>query len=200
MKYIIMTLAVLLSKMSFAQNTVDPDWPCIQVLVPKISAATIWDGPAVDDVESSEVLTRASSEIIANVIDYDQALIDQDIDEYLQTTTSVEPNQALTHLFGRFLDRLNTKRATQIKTIKRYTKTQRDSATKIENLLDKITALQNQSERNTEKIELESQLHWQKRMFKERETSFKYLCELPQEIFQKAGEIARTISSRLQYE
>ena len=27
----------------------DPDWPCIQRLVPEISAVTIWDGPPIED-------------------------------------------------------------------------------------------------------------------------------------------------------
>ena len=26
-----------------------PDWPCVQVFVPTLSAATIWAGPPVDD-------------------------------------------------------------------------------------------------------------------------------------------------------
>ncbi len=27
----------------------DPDWPCVQRLMPEISPATVWDGPPVDD-------------------------------------------------------------------------------------------------------------------------------------------------------
>ena len=182
-----------------AQQTIDPDWPCIQVLIPKISAAAIWDGPVVDEIEANQELSIASAKIIDNVMNKDQNLTEQEIESYLAQANEFATNDALTYLFKQFLDRLNNKRAKQIKKIKRYTKTQRGSAATIETLLDKITDLQGLSNQVDELQELESELHWQKRMFKEREKSFKYFCELPQAIFQQAGEIARAISARLEY-
>ncbi len=190
---------IVFCSMSFAQSEPDPDWPCIQVLIPKISAATIWDGPSVDKVSVNPEDSKLAKNLVANVIDKDQELTDAMLDDYLQQTQGTTVNESLTYLFKEFLNKLNDKRSTQIKTIKRYTRTQRGAAEKIEKILNQITELQDQQDQATQLEDLESELHWQKRMFKEREKSFQYLCELPQEIFQQSGEVARQISMRLEY-
>ena len=153
----------------FAQSQPDPDWPCIQVLIPKISAATIWDGPSVDQVSVDPSDAKLAKNLVANVIDKGQSLTDVMLDDYLQQTQETAVNESLTYLFKTFLNKLNDKRSTQIKTIKRYTRAQRGAAKKIEKLLNQITELQGQQDQAIKIEELESELHWQKRMFKEKE-------------------------------
>ena len=41
--------AIAATQASAQQPAVDSDWPCIQRLVPVVSATTIWDGPALDE-------------------------------------------------------------------------------------------------------------------------------------------------------
>ncbi len=42
--------AVLLFRgAAWAAVSEDPDWPCVQRLMPEISAATVWGGPSLDD-------------------------------------------------------------------------------------------------------------------------------------------------------
>ena len=192
-------MAMLLNQSGFAQTTADPDWPCIQVLVPQISAASIWDGPSVDDVEKTELYEEPSRELVFAVVEKHEPLTDTDLDNYVNQFSAEQRNPSLTYLFGALLKRFNDKRRQQISTIKRYTRTQIKSAEEIENLMDQKAEFENQQVSSEQLDELESKLHWQKRMFKEREQAFNYLCELPQEIAQQAGEAARTISAKLDY-
>ena len=34
---------------AWAAASEDPDWPCVQRLMPELSPATVWGGPPVDD-------------------------------------------------------------------------------------------------------------------------------------------------------
>ena len=46
---VVLALAVLIPATSGrTADRADPDWPCIQRLMPELSAATVWDGPAIE--------------------------------------------------------------------------------------------------------------------------------------------------------
>ena len=178
----------------------DPNWPCIQVLVPEISAASIWDGPSTDDLKKDKRFSDASRKIVTAVIDNDSPLTEQQLDDYVNEVGKEHQNASLSYLFNEFLKRFNAKRKGQIKNIKRYTKSQHVSAKSIENLIDQIAQLQDQPDQVEQLQQLDSQLFWQKRMFNEREKTFEYLCELPQQVVQQAGQLARMISAKLDVE
>ena len=198
-KSALIVMTMLFSQLGFAQSTADPDWPCIQVLIPEISAASIWDGPSVEDINEAEQFEESSRELVFAVVEKHEPLTDENLDSYISQYSAEQRNPALTYLFGSLLKRFNDKRRQQISTIKRYTRTQIKSAETIENLMDQKAEFESQQVSSEQIDELESKLHWQKRMFKERERAFNYLCELPQEIAQQAGEAARTISAKLDY-
>ena len=197
-RFLIVWLAVF-NQYCFAQSQQDPDWPCVQVLVPEISAASIWDGPSIDELENEEAFRKQAKALMFNVIEKHEPLTESQIDEYTAQFQADQHNLALTSLFKSFLQNYNNKRKAQIDTIKRYTRSQIKSAKIIENLMDQKADLE-ALENVTQQIEeLDSKLHWQKRMFKERERAFISFCELPQEIAQQAGEVARMISAKLDY-
>ena len=68
---IALTPVGLASTPSFADDPNNSDWPCVYRKVPELSAAAIWDGPAITDTTSwrkddqvrklSEYLSRGAS-------------------------------------------------------------------------------------------------------------------------------------------
>lgn len=50
MKYWIVAAHVSLAVPAIAMDARHPDWPCPQIVVPKLSAAAFWTGPSIDDV------------------------------------------------------------------------------------------------------------------------------------------------------
>ena len=199
MKIRILIIMLSFSQLCFGQTQADPEWPCVQVLVPEISAASIWDGPLIDELADTEPFRQASQELVFSVLEQHQPLTESRLDDYIGQFDAKQSNDALTFLFKSFLDKLNVKRRGQISTIKRYTRSQIKSAQNIEKLMDRKAELEQQQDVSQQLEEINADLHWQKRMFKEREKSFIHFCELPREIAQQAGELARMISAKLIY-
>ena len=50
MKYWIVAAHVFLAVPAIAMDARHPDWPCPQIVVPKLSVAAFWTGPSIDDV------------------------------------------------------------------------------------------------------------------------------------------------------
>ena len=70
----------VLTGITQAQHRVEtpPDWPCIQVFVPTLSAASIWAGPPVDDylktwTENRDVAAVATRAVSRSVPDDEAA-------------------------------------------------------------------------------------------------------------------------------
>ena len=81
-----------------AQEAMDPDWPCIQVLVPTISAAVVWDGPSIEGLEARWRAQVGVARLVGHVtqrhVDADQA--EQKIDAFAESQTTADRNAALT--------------------------------------------------------------------------------------------------------
>ncbi|HIM76636.1 MAG TPA: hypothetical protein EYM58_01470, partial [Rhodospirillales bacterium] len=80
----------------------DPDWPCIQRLVPEISAVTIWDGPPIEDALRTWPEKPAIRDLVAKLatrqMNAEQA--EQNITAFVKTLQNEEKNPALTMVFA----------------------------------------------------------------------------------------------------
>jgi|TARA_B100002003_G_C13940509_1_gene456426 hypothetical protein len=179
----------------------DPDWPCIQRLVPEISAAAIWDGPPIDDALGAWREKPAIRDLVARLAarhtNSEQA--ERNITAFVKTLKNGKKNPALTMLFAGLWVAFNDKRRTMIEGIKRFARQQLDRANRIEKKLldlDRISA--NTTADDRAKIEgLHHDMALEVRIFEDREKSIRYLCEQPVKIESILGGLARTISSQL---
>ncbi len=168
----------------------DPDWPCIQRLVPRISAAQVWAGPEPDpagwqgDIEVSRLATK----LAARRTPLGEA--DKLIEAFAEAQPGEAVNQKLTALFGRTLQVINQDRASIIAGIKRFSARQRSLAERIRGTRAK---LRNVDESAPEEADLRELLTWDLRLFDEREKSMIYLCEQPVLLEQRAFAIGRSV-------
>ncbi|MBL7405792.1 hypothetical protein INQ30_26045, partial [Escherichia coli] len=72
----------------------------------------------------------------------------------------------------------------------------RDEADKISQVKDAPSA-SDATELPKDQSELETKFAWDRRIFQERSQSLTYVCEVPQLLEQRLGEIARLIQARL---
>jgi len=192
---------VLFSGLAAQAAYEDPDWPCIQRLVPEFSAATIWDGPPIDDAlrawREKPAIRDLVARLAARPANSEQA--ERKITAFVKTLKNGEKNPALTMLFVGLWVTLNDKRRTVIEGIKRFARQQRDRAERIEKKLldlDRISA--NTTTADRAKIEeLRHDMALEVRIFEDREKSITYLCEQPVKIESTLGGLARVISSQL---
>ncbi|MCT7374292.1 hypothetical protein [Chelativorans salis] len=188
----IAALALFLPLSGPAAAQEDSDWPCIQRLVPRISPAQVWGGPAPNPEEwqGDAEISRLASQIAARRLSVGEA--EELIDAFATAQDRSKRDDRLTALFGRTLEIINADRASIIAGIKRFTERQRQMAERIrENrvALDETEA--------DEREDLSETLQWDIRIFNEREQALNYLCEQPVLLEQRAFSLGSTITSRL---
>ncbi len=173
-----------------AATSEDPDWPCIQRLVPRISAAQVWAGPEPEPEswQGDIDVARLASKLAARRVPLKEA--EKLIEDFADAQTAEVLNDRLTALFGRTLQIINQDRASIIAGIKRFAKRQRQLAERIREARAHLKTNGRTAEKDTEFTET---LTWDLRIFDEREKSMTYLCEQPVLLEQRAFALGRTI-------
>ena len=194
-------LAAMMAARVVAQETMDPDWPCIQVLVPTISSAVVWDGPSIEGLEArwrDQVgVARLVGHVTQRHVDADQA--EREIDAFAQSQPTADRNAALTAVFAGIWEILNEKRHYMIERIKEFTRQQNARANRIENMLLELEVISSDSSpaSGAKIAKFRQDLALEVRIFEDREKSIVYLCELPVKVGGKIGVLARAISAQL---
>ncbi len=179
------------------QQDSDPDWPCIQRLLPEIAGGMIWTGPPLDEVDvpsDDQALAALAQELAARRVPIEDA--EAQIEAFAASLDDDDKATRLAALFKATLDIINKDRASIINGIKKFSRGQRA-------LADKITAKNEAIEkiagddvlaRDTAKAERD----WDIRIFEDRRHSLTYLCEQPVLLEQRAFALARAITGHLE--
>jgi len=168
----------------------DPDWPCIQRLVPRISAAQVWAGPEPSpaDWRGDLEVDRLAARLAARATPVEEA--EKLVEAFAEAQPKPAVNAKLTALFGRSLEVINRDRASIIAGIKRFAQHQRALS---ERIREARATLQQNVGTEAADGEVSEQLNWDIRIFDEREKSMIYLCEQPVLLEQRAFALGRTI-------
>jgi hypothetical protein len=176
------------------------DWPCVQVFVPTLSAATIWAGPPVDDylktwTENRDVAAVATRAVSRSVPDDEAA---QAVDSFAEGVKG-DREETLTMLFAGIFDEANRTRSKAVEGIRRFARAQQEQLRNINATIAELDRARAESPQDAAKIkELTEQLAWQRRIIEERQRSLGALCEQPVIIERRLGTLARTIASHME--
>jgi len=202
MKHLIASLlgaASLILAFSSAQaQTAETDWPCIQVFVPEVSVVVHWPM----EISETELTSWRDSESVARL-----ALKLGDLESYTdelraevatfaESLSKADRLPALNRLAAGIVDVTNDRRSLFLRGIKRYTRQQSAIAKKIETMLNDLAALDASDEADG-RAELEETLHWQERIYDQRERSIIALCDRPVELEEKLSEVLRDVAQYL---
>jgi len=174
----------------------DPLWPCPQLLVPSISAASIWDGPPIDgeavalDGERAQAVAALASELLGSAPPPEDRIARFAAEQPDDATR----NRALTALFATLLERTNAERHTVIEGIRKQAAGVNALAERMNGLLAKRGTVEPGT---PEDAEIEKELYWLQRLFTERRRAQAYLCEAPVQREQRLGTLTRAILSEL---
>ena len=183
-------LLTMLPGTAWAASSEDPDWPCIQRLVPRITAAQVWAGPEPNPEagQGDLEISRLASKMAARRTPLGDT--EKLVEDFAEAQPKEAVNEKLTALFGRTLQIINRDRASIIAGIKRFSQRQRALT---ERIRETRAQLQQVSGGDTDDSELMELLNWDLRIFDERERSLTYLCEQPVLLEQRAFALGRTI-------
>lgn len=192
-------MAALIGVPALAAGGEDPDWPCIQRLVPEISAGMVWAGPPLDQApgwEEDAELSKLAPRLAKRVMPLAEA---ERVIEDFAGKQGAARDRKLTMLFAGIFEKINDERNTVIAGIKRFAKRQKRLAGRIEGqlaALDSLPAGQG-AEQDARRADLVEKNRWDSRIYEQREASLTYLCETPVLLEQRLFALGRTIQYHL---
>lgn len=196
-----------------AQTIPTPDkaeWPCVYRKVPTLSAATIWDGPAITDTASwrkDETIRKLSQYLVSRRVKEEEA--EAAIKKFAAGLPADTRDAKLTDLFAAVLTRTNEDRKVVMSGIERFHKRQLERAKEIEKegidlppeSADTDTGVTDDSNGPAGEISKlsskEEKYKWEVRTFQEKQANIPIACEIPQLIDERAGALARAIRAEM---
>ncbi|MCB4800654.1 hypothetical protein QO001_000498 [Methylobacterium brachiatum] len=189
-----------------AQPRQDPDWPCVQRKVATLSPGQFWTGPdiaAAGDWGSDNDAAVLAQKIASRRTELSE--VGPLLDAFVAKLGADKDAKAksLTHVYAGVFEVINGERDKVMGGIARYAQGQRRMAERIRDEADKISQTKDApsatdaTELPKDQSELETKFAWDRRIFQERSQSLTYVCEVPQLLEQRLGEIARMIQARL---
>lgn len=190
----------LLASPAFAQPAAqDPDWPCVQRLVPELAIGQMWTGPqpptkpwAADPEVSPLVVKLANPEV---GIDMATATARS----FAEAQPADARGERLALLFQGTLEVINGERDELIEGIRNYTRNQRALAEKITTESAGLTDLPASPLAPVPEhlVDLKRERDWDIRIFEDRQKSMKYLCDQPVVLEQRAFELGRAMAEMI---
>ena len=177
-----------------------PDWPCAQAKVPEISLAAVWAGPPLDDATNKWKDDPKVSALVGKLAARRTPLEDaqQMVTEFLGSP-GTDKMAAGKLLFAGLFDTLNAERSSVMGGLERVTRKQRNAADKIRADTLALQALQDATPPDQPKIDqLGSQLVWETRIFEDRRSVIKFVCDVPTTIDKRLFALGRTIQQEME--
>jgi hypothetical protein len=196
--WIVVALAALAAPAS-AMDARHPDWPCPQIVVPKLSVAAFWTGPAIDDVGDAWMKDRTIHDLVLRLAGRRTPLPDAEKEaaDFL-TGTSAEKQYKAKLLFAGLFAALSGERDDVMAGIERFSRRQQQLREQISAKLTDLRSRQDASNQDAAEVDkLGDQIAWDTRIFDERRQTISYVCEVPSTIERRLFALARAIQQRL---
>ncbi len=181
-----------------AKNS-NPDWPCRQILVGRLSAAAVWSGPSIEGVAWRS--DQAVADLVAKLAGRRTPLDDagRAIDDFALSQGAGKQKELLS-LFAGLFETLDEERSQVIEGLLRFGAKQKELADKIraENALPRGASDGQPDAPGQEKKSVAQDLQWDLRLFDERRQALTYVCESPTLIEQRLFALAKIIQRNLE--
>jgi hypothetical protein len=201
MKYWIMAAvtALALQATAIAMDVRHPDWPCPQIVVPKLSIAAFWTGPPIDDIGDAWMKDPTIQDLVLHLAgrrtppaDAEKGAAD------FVVGTSIEKRDKAKLLFAGLFATLSRERDDVMAGIWRFSLRQQQLKEKISAELTNLRTQQDSPNQDEAAIEkLADQIAWDTRVYDERRNTIGYVCEVPSTIERRLFALARVIQQKL---
>ncbi len=183
-----------------AADPTDPNWPCIQRKVERLSAGALWPHVLADNPPELDADERALAARLAlrRVSQEDAATM---VAQYLVETPDARNTDRLGAVFLEAFQRIDGDRFRIIDGIDRYAAKQLSLAAEIDGLRTEMAAamaVEDKDDAAFDRIDaLEERLDWSERVFEDRGRALTYVCESPVLLEQRAFAMARLLAGQI---
>jgi hypothetical protein len=173
----------------------DPDWPCQQRLIPKLTAAAYWSGPASESLgdwraepEIADLVRRLAPRRVST----QEGL--SEIAAFARTVSNDRPRR-LALAFRGLLEETDRERAGLIEELKEIGRRQHELANLVARLATELNSIPSdaQGEAATKRTDLQQRHDFTARNFEEVRRTIRYACETPVELDARLGAWARAL-------
>jgi hypothetical protein len=192
MRLVLAALVLATTAARAAPPVQDPDWPCVQRLMPSLTASTYWTGPAPKaDWHADPAVSALVAEIAPRTVPADAAVAKLD-----QFTAGLPPDgkpDRLAELLAGLVEETNRQRDQIIDRLHGMTRRQRE----ITGLVADVTAdLSHESDpaKHDEMVQRRSFLI---REFDSVQRTVRYVCEAPVQLEARVGSLGRALDAAL---
>ncbi|MGB9324471.1 MAG: hypothetical protein WCB47_01200 [Pseudolabrys sp.] len=199
MKYWIVATYVFLAVPAIAMDARHPDWPCPQIVVPKLSVAAFWTGPSIDDVGDNWMKDKTVHDLVLRFAGRRTSLAEAEKEaaEFI-VGTQAERQQRAKLLFAGLFTALGRERDDVMAGIERFSQLQQQLREKISAEMTDLRAQQDAAGQESATADkLSEQIAWETRIFDERRNTISYVCEVPSTIERRLFALARAIQQKL---
>lgn len=168
----------------------DPDWPCIQRKVEKLSASLMWPAPV-----TRTPLPPAANDLVEVLSLRRVSLVEAEahIQAFVEKTAPVD-GQLLGNIFYGVFENLSGNRQRLIAGIARYSRSQIALAARIDGARVEMAKLTGEAKPDFDRIDkLEEQIDWDERIYRDRSQALTYVCETPVILEKRAYAIAQLL-------
>jgi hypothetical protein len=183
-----------------AAEPTEPDWPCIQRLVPELAASQMWAGPSPEGGHDSAGTDGEAAQLAYQLASRSTPLEQAEaaIGEFAAALAPEQRNGELATLFGDVLRLINQERGEIIAGIKRYTRRQQQLAEKIAQDGQQLAHLQPGTTPDAQTQALLEERQWDLRVFEDRRRILTQICEQPVLLEQRAFALSRAMQAELE--
>jgi hypothetical protein len=173
----------------------DPDWPCQQRLVPKLTAAAYWNGSALESLgdwraapEVADLVRRLAPRRVST----QEGL--SEIATFVRIVSNDRPRR-LALVFRGLLEETDRERAGLIEELKEIGRRQHELANLVARLATELNAIppDARGEAAAKRIDLQQRRDFTARNFEEIQRTIRYACETPVELDARLGVWARAL-------
>lgn len=173
----------------------DPDWPCVQRMVPKVTASTLWSGYEAagdwrDDARVAAVVRAAAPRSVSV-----QAAVAA-VDAFIPTVAVPERAAVLPLVFAGLVDETNAQRAQIFERLRGITRRQRLLTATTSRITGELRALPPDAPALQRQEIVERRLLLI-REYEEIERTVGYACEVPVQMETKLGTLVQTLQRGL---
>jgi hypothetical protein len=178
----------------------DPDWPCQQIKVPRLSLAAIWSGPPLDRQQTD---WRQDQQVVDLVHDVAQRRVPieqaQDRIHAFAQQAQAQRQPKLLELLGGLFSVLDDERGAVIVGLDRFGVRQKELARAIREDNEKLRTMQADPSTDASEVNrMVQQVTWDAEIFRDRRQALTYACDVPGKIEQRLFALARIIQQELQ--
>jgi hypothetical protein len=190
-----LALAAAVNARSAPPRAEDPDWPCQQLLVPKLTAAAYWSGPALEglgDWRADPAIADLVRRLAPRRVSTQEGL--SEIAAFVRSVTTDRPRR-LALVFRGLLEETDRERAGLIKELKEIGRRQRELADLVARLATELNAIPPDAggEAAAKRTDLQQRHDFTARNFEEIQRTIRYACETPVELDARLGAWARAL-------